>query len=86
MRGWFHPRRALALLLVSGVVLSVSACSGESLRRFGYAVGAQHACQSANAQHVYESAEDLQCMSLQGPEDLTYDEYTDARRQALDGQ
>ena len=76
-------QRVSGFLLTCAIVLAGTACSGESLKRFGYAVGAQQACLSANEQHVYESAEDLQCTLLQGHEDLTYDEYAAARRQAL---
>tara|TARA_R110002073_G_scaffold257667_2_gene420498 strand:+ start:42 stop:284 length:243 start_codon:yes stop_codon:yes gene_type:complete len=76
-------QRVSILLLACVIVLAGTACSGESLKRFGYAVGAQHACLAANEAHVYESAEDLQCTALQGHEDLTYDEYSAARRQAL---
>ena len=78
-----YVQRVSILLFVCAIVLAGTACSGESLKRFGYAVGAQHACRSANEAHVYESAEDLQCTALQGHEDLTYDEYAAARRQAL---
>lgn len=71
-------------LLACVVALTGTACSGESLKRFGYAVGAQHACMTTNEQHVYESAEDLQCTTLQGHEHLPYNEYAAARQQALD--
>lgn len=77
-------RHVVIFLSALVVALTGTACSGESLKRFGYALGAQHACLSANAEHVYESAEDLQCTARQGHEDLTYDEYAAVRRQTLD--
>ncbi len=70
-------------LLIGVVAASVTACSGESLKRFGYAVGAQHACRSANEGHVYESVEDLQCTARQAHDGETYDEYVAARERAL---
>jgi hypothetical protein len=72
-----------SFILACVVAFTGTACSGESLQRFGYVVGAPHACISANEEHSCESAEDLRCTALQGHEDSTYDEYTAAREQAL---
>lgn len=76
-------QRTSRLALACAVTLLTAACSGESLKRLGYAVGAQQACMAANEDHIYESAEDLKCTTLQGSADLSYDEYTAARDHAL---
>ncbi len=77
-------RRTPALVVTCTIALLTGACSGESLKRFGYAVGAQQACVAANEDHVYESLENLQCSARQGTEDLSYDDYAAARERALD--
>lgn len=78
-----NRRQITRFLLAGAIALAGTACSGEAVKRFGYTMGAQSACRSANAEHVYESAEDLRCTTLQTHEGQSYDDYVTARKQAL---
>jgi hypothetical protein len=60
-----------------------SGCGMEEIKRHGYAIGKQQACMENNENLPNESAHDLECISTAQKEGMSYDDYQEARKEAL---
>lgn len=71
------------LFMVAISIACSSSCGLEEIKRHGYAVGKQHACMENNENLPNESAHDLECISTAQEQGMSYDEYQEARKEAL---
>jgi hypothetical protein len=74
--------RAKRLLLMLVLATAGAGCTFDQFKRFAYEQGEQYRCTQTANHKPNESMEDLKCMSPDRPQDLSYDEYQQAREQA----